>query len=480
MKGTYKRELNYSYLVLEEQSMSSTQYYQMKMVTENQINHLLKVSVHNFNGENRFYYDISGKQTLACIFEKKEMEADQLISILSGLSKVLVELENFFLEENYLCLDPEYVYMNVNTKQLFLCFYPFEERDFSLGIRQLAEYLLNLINHQDEKAVAVGYQFYRLTREDNFILGHILEEISEEYTITEREIEEFGQVNNNEKSTYEEDIHKETAYQTYPGRAYTHREAECEEAYFYEEEQEKSRKSGSASIKEFKIFALTFLLLILAGIGYGIYQYWNRQGAVPFSLGEFLGARDMILAAGAVIVGFAGFLLLFLYKKILEGAKETEERKEGSVPQEEYEYFESNDKAYEKESEPIEQWDEWKESSKCQETVLLKENTYNEERILIEKLKRFEKRQPEKIILDHFPFIIGKLEKAADYVILDKSVSRMHAKFIKRDGENMVYVMDLNSKNGTLKNGIPLEVNELVPLTAEDEITFGKVTFTYH
>lgn len=117
---------------------------------------------------------------------------------------------------------------------------------------------------------------------------------------------------------------------------------------------------------------------------------------------------------------------------------------------------------------------------KYEETVLLQENMYKEEGILVEKLKKFDRKPPVKIILNNFPFIIGKLEGAVDYVLLDKSVSRMHAKFIKNPNEDMVYLLDLNSKNGTLKNGIPLEANELVPLTAEDEITFGKITFTYH
>ena len=471
VQGIYKRELNSSYFIVEEQAMEGTQYYQMKMVTENKISHLLPVTIHHFNGENQFYYDISGKQTLACIFEKREIEAGQLVQILFGLSKALTELENYLLDENYLCLQPEYMYMNVNTEQLFLCFYPFEETDFCRNIQKLSEYLLNHINHQDEQTVNMGYQLYRLTRDDNFVFLQIAGEILQENEHSEKE--EFYEKSMNEGNARENRSESSATDML-------RRQWETEEG---EEECKPQKKGSSVSIREFKIPALCFLFLILGGGGYILYQYMSGQQEGAASLSVFLGTRDMILAAGAAFVGLAGFFLLFLYKRILERGKvnETEER-ENMEKQMEREYFAIRERAYEEEQAPFEDMvEEMPEKPlKYEETVLLQENMYKEEGILVEKLKRFDKKPPVKIVLNNFPFMIGKLEGAVDYVLSDKSVSRMHAKFIKNPNEDMVYLMDLNSKNGTLKNGIPLEANELVPLTAEDEITFGKVTFTYH
>ena len=108
------------------------------------------------------------------------------------------------------------------------------------------------------------------------------------------------------------------------------------------------------------------------------------------------------------------------------------------------------------------------------ETVLLQENCYVEQRILVGKIKG-KKRQ---IDLSTFPFIIGKNKDQADFVIDDSSISRIHARFTLRDG--IVYLTDLNSTNGSMKNGIKLQPNELVEVEAEDEIKFGRVTFTYY
>ena len=108
------------------------------------------------------------------------------------------------------------------------------------------------------------------------------------------------------------------------------------------------------------------------------------------------------------------------------------------------------------------------------ETVLLQEDCYVEQRILVGKIKGKQRQ----IDLSTFPFIIGKSKEQADYVIDDPSISRIHARFTLRDG--IVFLTDLNSTNGSMKNGIRLQPNELVELEAEDEIKFGRVTFTYH
>jgi len=108
-------------------------------------------------------------------------------------------------------------------------------------------------------------------------------------------------------------------------------------------------------------------------------------------------------------------------------------------------------------------------------TVLLSENMYKEERILVSR----DKRKAFEIPLDSFPFVIGSSGEFADYVLSEKSVSRMHVKFVFEEEENTVFMQDLNSTNGTFHNGIRLENNELVPVYAGDEIQIGKRIFEY-
>lgn len=87
-------------------------------------------------------------------------------------------------------------------------------------------------------------------------------------------------------------------------------------------------------------------------------------------------------------------------------------------------------------------------------------------------------RQNRRVIsLDKLPLIIGKKGGMADVILADGSVSRMHAR-ITEESEK-IYLEDLNTTNGTYKNGIRLKPYERVELWKEDEIKLGKLEFTY-
>ena len=73
--------------------------------------------------------------------------------------------------------------------------------------------------------------------------------------------------------------------------------------------------------------------------------------------------------------------------------------------------------------------------------------------------------------------IIGKLETACDAVISLPTVSRVHAKIRKR--EDMYYLSDLNSRNGTSVNGRMLTVNEEYLLQDEDEVDFAQARYVF-
>ena len=59
----------------------------------------------------------------------------------------------------------------------------------------------------------------------------------------------------------------------------------------------------------------------------------------------------------------------------------------------------------------------------------------------------------------------------------DASVSRIHARFVEKEGRTAL--MDLNSTNGTFINGIGLEQNETMVLEAGDEVRLGSVILHY-
>ena len=173
----YKRDLNHSYLILDEKAMDSKEYFQLQMLTKNQIAGLLNLNISMFNGENSLQYDISSKQNLLCIYDQKVITEKDMEIFLFSIQEMLKRIENYLLDPDYLLLNPEFMYLNISENQLEFCFYPCEKNDIRESIRVFSEYLLNRIDHQVEKVVALAYKFYRLTRDPNFNYEAIIEEL---------------------------------------------------------------------------------------------------------------------------------------------------------------------------------------------------------------------------------------------------------------------------------------------------------------
>ncbi|MGN1148644.1 MAG: DUF6382 domain-containing protein [Lachnospiraceae bacterium] len=81
------------------------------------------------------------------------------------------------------------------------------------------------------------------------------------------------------------------------------------------------------------------------------------------------------------------------------------------------------------------------------------------------------------ICLKKLPLVIGKKGEMTDVVLQDASVSRMHARLTEENGQ--IYLEDLNTTNGTYKNGVRLKPYEKVEILREDEIRLGNLSFTY-
>ncbi|MBD5505680.1 MAG: FHA domain-containing protein [Lachnospiraceae bacterium] len=102
---------------------------------------------------------------------------------------------------------------------------------------------------------------------------------------------------------------------------------------------------------------------------------------------------------------------------------------------------------------------------------------YDESKFTECKLYAMDRKNKQHIELKKFPCTIGKMAGCVDYVLADNSVSRIHARF-DREGER-VLLTDMNSTNGTYRNGLRMQPQETVEIEAGDEIRFGNLNYCY-
>ena len=445
-EATYRREYDKSSLIINQQLMTSEEYFQQQMILENCVEGLLPCSLHTFNGENQMFYDISGKQTIECIFEKRQMQAEDIRGLLFGIGETLKHMKEFLLDENYLLLLPKHIYLNLSKEQVYLCFCPFEKGDFTKSIIELAEYLLEHTNHEDSEAVFLSYQFYRRVKENDYPFLQVIEELIKP-----------------KKENYTE----QAALQAESPK-------EAEDFFLEEEDMDEGddetdldrRQKNSRFLFYFSMF------FMLAGLLYGSYNYFSVTQNGTGEVANFWTSTAFLSAVagfvlGVILFGFSIFYYCIQKKREKEFIDKKNSRREETLYEEKEEsaiYNGISEDSYEEDN-SIEEFEQ---------TVLLAENCYKEERCLVSM-----DRKKTVIQLNDFPFIIGKMEGKADYVLSEKSVSRMHVRFTYKPEEDTVYMEDLNSTNGTFHNGIRLDANESVPIFAEDEIRIGKKVFRY-
>lgn len=455
MNTEYKRENHKSYLVIKN-CREEEENYDLKMLGVNPIEGLLPIFRHVFNGEEELYYDISTKQPLSVLYEKKEMGKEDLEKLFRGMREAVNHLEEYLLDVEGFIPGPDYIYIGGGDERLYLLYYPYEKGEFGQKIYEFAEYILTRVCNEDEKAVVYAYSFYRYIKEENGDLQEALARLEAD-----------------ENLRTESEENRTEVTKAWENKSFSEESAEIG---LYLDEDAKVMEDASRVQEEtnsYKGFmGIVFLIVTgLGGLGILIYSTWkyNLTWQSLFSRMESVtGAGICIMSVGGIIL-FKGMEYMKIKKraKIQEGEDRVFLEKASEDFNEFYEpVFENPD--VEEITEDI------KEKERNFETVLLQDNCYREQRVLKGRVKGRKK----EIDLSTFPFIIGKNREQVDYVLEDSSISRIHARFTLRD--DVVYLTDLNSTNGTLKNGIRLEPNELTMLEADDEITFGRLSFTYH
>ncbi len=456
MDVKYYKDLSHNYLILKNTGVEEKSEYQNKMITGNKMKHLLPCSIRNIDDEVHFYYEISSRQSIKNLYERGGMKYEQMFQLFEYLLEASKEVREYLLEDNRLLLSPEYIYVNPEGEELFFVYYP---GNGDTPIMPLAEFLLEKADRESERTIQIIYKIYEQMQDENFVLPEIMKLFHEPvaYSAANREIKDGPVIKDTE----------ETSIQTEAGaneqnesvcRAWINREAE--ECVVDENEEDSTLEKSNMIIS-----GILLILCIGAMVGVFCIRYFC-----------VLSIEESVLTVAGIItlVIISSFLLLSLIMVPVRGRRSyggIKTRKEENEELQQYmtvdDYFQSK-----------EEREDSSESGKEKEaiygsTVFIEASLYRIEN----KLYGTNKGNKCHIDLNELPCTVGKMAGSVDFVIKDSSISRIHARFTK-EGED-IYVTDLNSTNGTFKNGLRLEPNETAGIEAGDEIRFGKMTFSY-
>lgn len=457
MHTEFRRDMDHNYLILQEETTVDTSAYQVRMLTGNVIPSILKCHIQSLDGSQFFSYDITSRQPLSVLYEDKKFKVQDLQMIFGGFVHVMEELTEFLMNPEQLLLRPEYIYLDIESQKVYFCCLPGFHREIQEQFRELTEYILPKLDHEDEQAVVLGYGIYKKALEAGFQLETVKAAVYHKEE-TKKENKDVITKEKSMEKTVQESKEPETD--------------QWKEGSLQLETKEKEKDFSRKKIKKIVPWVICIVLLLSVPVA-------SAAGYLPWI------PVEAAVAAGILALGLGALAVWILEKRKQKNSSMWRKRnvQQTDVREEQHE----------------------QEGNRCFSDQLSDEDkeikdTVGETGTLIDKLPKEElfgetvvlsagqqqgpaslvSREPGElatIYLDRELTVVGKLINAADAVIPVPTVSRVHARIRKK--EDGYYLTDLNSRNGTSVNGRMLKGNEEYLLQDEDEVDFAQARYVF-
>lgn len=468
LEARYFKDYKHNYMILRCGQEQAEKSYQCRLLTSGRIEGILRCSLRHVNGESYFYYDISSRATLEGLYRGRQMTAQQIRELLEQLYGIYCELGNCFMEESRLVLLPEYIYYDMSRKKYVGLYYPDYETD--KPYEALMDFLLEHLDGRDEKLADCIYTIYERMEESSFSLQDALQLLGEdEEKAQERET---GKVVNFPSASAD---YEEQAVISGVGPALSPESVE-EDGRFRSVEEKASAPEKRKSL--FYPVLSAFSVLGIAGITciYGFYELSEQEVMTLFGCGGLVVVCLLVGILGTVRGGIKEVkpkrehedAESFLKEENFYPAEETSVSLEQVLSRQ----MEMNPAAPRKSAAPLIPFQAQEENESYADTVF-----FDSARTVEYKLYALDRKNKKHIELNKFPYTVGKMAGCVDCVLADDSVSRIHARFEKVG--DRIQMTDMNSTNGTYRNGLRMQPQETVEIEPGDEIRFGNVNYCF-
>ncbi len=476
MDYRYCRELKHNYLIVKKDNEDDKNSYQMKMFERGKLKSFLPCSMRTINNESFLYYEINSMQSIQDRFSARGMDRQQLMDLFGAMKEAFESLSEYLLGMENVVLDAGSIFVDLVTGQYKFMYSPFA-RDNN-GFACFVDELFLLVDHEDETAVEMVYSCAEKAQTPGFVVMDCID-----YVLGIGESDAACDDSDNsydEACDYEEDPYSFTEEELED-------EATCEK-----------RHRGLARKIDGKIqivFSVLFMALLAA-------MMYIRMNFILSSGENILSVVVIMLSA---VTGFLALLSGIkdmrnggLHKgQVIETAEEEDEIEDSY-----FDEWAKSDGEYENKNTYLKS--EFGNADRYGNTVKVS-NYKNEVKVTPSHKSEYDNGAladcGETTVLDAFddndhemtlysrnldktlrislgklPLTLGKMEGCVDKVLKDNSVSRMHCRIFKGEDDRIMLV-DLNSTNGTFKNGLRLKAQEGVSIGEGDEIRIGRLCF---
>lgn len=406
--------------------------YESNLFQFHEVPHFLTYEVRQLNGKVTLYYRLQYHTSLASVMDHLVFSYERVENMIASMAEGMRIPDEYLLNPDGILWDCSNIFIDVETGRLQFCYYPDSGSDRG-DIRTVLTQILQKIDKKQDAIVLLLMRFYDIVTED---------------TLNVERLEHYRQ-------------------KPEPGIPdFIERRLETEEREHTEKENPAGEKIQQESGKEVTNKEKT-----------GIKQWIGR---IIMSL---LALADIVLFAG-LITGqlslyymrylFVGMILLII---VTICCMQKEEETPDDIMKD---YLERMAQESGHASEATEEAGKYnKTGEEIGETSLLVEKEAHD---IVEEhqpkewmLKSMKDGKYPDIHLQKGNVVIGGMAEGCTYLLKERGVSRLHAKIMeKADG---IYLLDLNSTNGTFLNGEMIEPGRDYKIEEGDMVAFANCEF---
>ncbi len=438
MEVSYRKDACNSYMIITGSQTPETDDEE-RMLSNQQSSVLLPFHVQQLNGKKDYYYDITGRLDFRSYIEKRQADSMTIGLIIDFLIKLYHTIDEYLLDPGGILLDMAYIYLDMDGKQLYAAYVPGMKGNFDEQLQRMASDLLENTDHRDKDGVLLVYDLYKAVRREDFSPG-LLTALGKKETEGERTDHTFCcHTENVFEEVINDDINKKV------------QDAEGGDG-----------KENGEEIKVGKKGNLFWNVGTVCGCLVILFAY--KMGYI----GRILVTAGLAINESYAVMGLIISVLAAAF--ILPGKRKQRTLKVGN---------EDDEQAI---------WDDMEFENggvySFRDETAAERNTPGNDRTVVlsgmagnVRLISLNKNIAADLVLTHFPCVVGSQETEGQAVIPALGISRRHALFEKMaDG---IYLMDMDSTNGTRVNGKKLKREEKRRLLVEDIIEFADVRYMF-
>lgn len=439
MQTEYIKSLNCNYARILLDGKPEEKRYQYCIVGRGGIKGLLPCNLRYINGQGYLYYDITSKQNVQQIYSKKHITRDWIKDFLWSLRQVRQELERFLLDAGNILLFPEQIFQDLESRVFSFLYIPYYEG--KNGIKELMDFWVEHIDYDDDLLVTCVYHMYEQMDQNGDV--YFQKQIFEDAKMLETaQTTEVGKATTQTAEAREGTWRTTQTTGVREGALRTTQTAEVREGTSRTAQIAEVRDGAAQSTQTNKVAVLTAE---------------KKATMQTMEVGEIPDSGQAPEERTGTNPSKRRFFGIFDGKK-----KDREIRNQYRQNMQEIMsgYAVAEDTSYDED-------DDYGRTIYIEEPAAEKETK-----------RRIETSKGQLVAVIKDPVLtMGKKKGEADIVLEDASVSRLHARITKE--KDTYFIEDLNSTNGTFKNGLQLQPYERRELEEGDEIKLGRVVLIF-